>query len=124
LFDAGAAVDTRDNRGETPLHWAIQGGHKQIVEWLLDHGADIHARDIEGHTPLHTAVIRFGGSGIDKKALVELLLRRGANLTATYLQFSPMGLFEISPKFITTFVVKDNSVLEVLARYEKQQKKV
>src|SRR2546428_711052 len=44
-----------DNRGWTPLHWAAERGHSQLVELLLANKADINARTNRGDTPLHLA---------------------------------------------------------------------
>ncbi|CAB1334010.1 unnamed protein product [Coregonus sp. 'balchen'] len=43
--------------GLTPLHLAVQGGHKELARMLLDAGADINAMDIKsGRSPLIHAV--------------------------------------------------------------------
>src|SRR5215218_8474034 len=39
LVAAGAAVDTTDRRGFTPLMWAAAGGQTEMVRVLLDAGA-------------------------------------------------------------------------------------
>ncbi|MCJ1331727.1 hypothetical protein MMC10_008419 [Thelotrema lepadinum] len=40
LVAYGAAIDTRDGIGRTPLGWAVAKGHSHIVKLLLDAGAD------------------------------------------------------------------------------------
>ena len=55
LLDANAAVNCRDQYGETPLHRAAWEGHAQIVEALLRRGADPSATTDYGKTPLHRA---------------------------------------------------------------------
>jgi FOG: Ankyrin repeat len=50
-LDAGADIDARNKKGETPLHVAIIGRNKAIVQLLLDRGADKDARDKSGLTP-------------------------------------------------------------------------
>ncbi|XP_014057067.1 B-cell lymphoma 3 protein homolog isoform X1 [Salmo salar] len=51
-------LEVRNYEGLTPLHLAVQGGHKELVRMLLDAGADINAmQDIKsGHSPLIHAV--------------------------------------------------------------------
>jgi ankyrin repeat protein len=68
-------VNVRDGEGGTPLHLAVQGGHAELAELLLDRGADISAADASGYTPLHHAA--YAGDA----ALVGLLLARGADVT-------------------------------------------
>lgn len=48
---------------QTPLHSAVEGGHVNVVEYLLDAGADINARRHSWEkTPLHLAVERLDES--------------------------------------------------------------
>ena len=39
LISDGADVNTKDNKGRTPLRWAKNSGHTEIVELLRKHGA-------------------------------------------------------------------------------------
>lgn len=41
----------------TPLHWAVEKGHKSIVRLLLKHNADVNVITKFGRTPLALAVI-------------------------------------------------------------------
>ena len=86
LIASGAAVDVRDNDGQTPLHhlgWIgfdekpEDDGPRYVAEVLLAHGANIGAKDKSGSTPLHTAAR-------DPFWLktVEVLLAHGANAKA------------------------------------------
>ena len=83
-----ASIDPRDVPADVPtrlefeekyewtaLHWAVRRGQVENVRNLINR-EDIEARDFQGRTPLHIAVL----SGHD--ALVELLLRNGANVNA------------------------------------------
>ena len=69
LVDAGAEVNVRDSRGETPLHSIFRryaafdyacGCDAEVAERkikiLLDAGTDVNARDENGNTPLHLMV--------------------------------------------------------------------
>ena len=48
-------VDPKDDKGWTPLFYAIQDAQAPAVELLLRHGASARHRDAEGSTPLHYA---------------------------------------------------------------------
>lgn len=61
-------------RTRTPLHWAAQHGHTEVVRTLIDNGTDVNARDVFGRTPLHLAV--------SHPEIIALLLEAGANVNA------------------------------------------
>ncbi|CAB0043949.1 unnamed protein product [Trichogramma brassicae] len=43
-------------RRESPLHLALKGNQKQVIELLLRRGADANSADEEGSTPLHRLI--------------------------------------------------------------------
>ncbi|CAK1599333.1 unnamed protein product [Parnassius mnemosyne] len=53
LDDGHALVDARDVGGWTPLVWAAENSHSDVVRILLDHGADAVALDKEGNAAVH-----------------------------------------------------------------------
>ncbi len=53
LLERGAVIDARNNRGFTPLIFAVGSGEIQVARLLLERGADVNARDKEGRTPSH-----------------------------------------------------------------------
>jgi ankyrin repeat protein len=55
LVDAGAAIDARDARGRTALHYAAATGYTDVAKMLAAHGADLNAADEDGVTPLGAA---------------------------------------------------------------------
>jgi ankyrin repeat protein len=77
LLDPDSAlVGSRDADGWTPLHHAVNGGHLELAELLLDRGADVGARDAEERIPLHLA------SYMGNTDVVRLLLDRDSDVTA------------------------------------------
>eukprot|EP01063_Lacrimia_lanifica_P028848 TRINITY_DN4292_c0_g1_i1.p1 TRINITY_DN4292_c0_g1~~TRINITY_DN4292_c0_g1_i1.p1 ORF type:complete len:429 (+),score=111.57 TRINITY_DN4292_c0_g1_i1:64-1350(+) len=74
LIEAGAAVDARDKKEETPLHWAVH--HEQVVQLLLDHASSLDPADGTRCTPLHWAA-RAG-----ETAVVRRLVAAGADVEA------------------------------------------
>ncbi|RYP70200.1 hypothetical protein DL771_005587 [Monosporascus sp. 5C6A] len=61
-------------KGQTPLSWAAEKGHKEIVQLLLDKGAEIDAKDSNSRTPLSWAAEK------GHKEIVQLLLDKGAEI--------------------------------------------
>lgn len=71
-----AAVDALDERGDAPLHFAVDNRYVPLIRWLLDHGASVNVRDRTGRTPLDRAVL--SGPASDR-SMLRLLLERGAD---------------------------------------------
>lgn len=57
----GVDVDTLDNDGRTPLHWAAYKGYADTIRLLLVLDARYTLQDKEGCTPLHWAAIKGNG---------------------------------------------------------------
>jgi ankyrin repeat protein len=71
-LNRGAAVNAKDADGLTPLLFAFDGGHKDIVELLIAKGADVNAQTADGFTPLQKAVENH------HMDVAELLKKHGA----------------------------------------------
>ena len=66
-------LNSKDNRGWSPLHWAALYGHTDIARFFIDKGAEVNAKDKNGCTPLHWAA-KKGHADI-----VRILLNAGAD---------------------------------------------
>ena len=71
-----AEVNAKDEKGNTPLHYAVFGD-AQDVELLIARGADVNAKGRNGWTPLHNAARK----NVRREA-AELLIARGADVNA------------------------------------------
>jgi ankyrin repeat protein len=76
-LDMGAAVDSRNRIGDTPLISACKKGQAPLARLLIEHGANVSQADVQGVTPLMAAA--FGGS----QEIVTLLLAHHADLAST-----------------------------------------
>ncbi|KAF2141297.1 uncharacterized protein K452DRAFT_229032, partial [Aplosporella prunicola CBS 121167] len=56
LLNRGASLQSKDEFGETPLHYAAENGEYKIVELLVRAGADITTKDDEGRIPVDNAL--------------------------------------------------------------------
>ena len=55
LGPSNGDTNPRDQRGETPLHWAAWNGHFHVCKLILDNTGDKNPEDNIGWTPLHAA---------------------------------------------------------------------
>ncbi|RYP18847.1 hypothetical protein DL767_009749 [Monosporascus sp. MG133] len=78
LLGTGARINSKDEIGKTPLHWASENGHDTVVKQLLQGGADANAKDKAGWTPLHLA------SRNGRDTVVKQLLEGGADANAKH----------------------------------------
>ena len=72
---AGTDVNANDG-GWTPLWYAADEGHKEIVELLIAKGADVNAKNKGDVTPL------YGAARSGRKEVAELLIAKGADVNA------------------------------------------
>ena len=75
--EAGESIDTKDNRGQTPMHYLAQSGFSDGIKSLANCGADINLSDDYGLSPYLWAII----AGQPKAT--SLLLSLGVNVYDT-----------------------------------------
>ncbi|KAJ0068009.1 hypothetical protein NL108_014945, partial [Boleophthalmus pectinirostris] len=76
LSRASKYINCQDDGGWTPITWAIEYKHKEIVNLLLSRGSDVNIRDKEENVCLHWAAL----SGCDD--IAQALLDARCDLTA------------------------------------------
>lgn len=74
LLQKGASVDSKDELGRSPIHFAAAKGHSDVVRVLLSNGADPDLKENHGRTALWQAAFK------GHRDVVSLLLREGADL--------------------------------------------
>ena len=78
---ARGGINSRNERGDTPLHQAVTLGN---LTWglrrLISLGADVNARNNHGDTVLFLALASFGHSETQRLDAVRILIDAGANV--------------------------------------------
>ena len=74
LSEDPGLVNAPGGNGKAPLHWAAQGGHVEIVEFLIERGAVVDSQNVADETPLHYA------AALGHNEVVKLLIEKGASL--------------------------------------------
>lgn len=64
---------TLDTPHFSPLHWAAQENHQEIIDYLIRHGLDVNTVDEMGRTPL------FACLSNEATDAMQVLLKNGAN---------------------------------------------
>ena len=65
---AGTDVNTQDDSGWTPLHWAASKVHNKVAKLLIEEGADVNVVNKDGLAPLDYAENQIFGVLIDNGA--------------------------------------------------------
>jgi ankyrin repeat protein/L-ascorbate metabolism protein UlaG (beta-lactamase superfamily) len=93
-----ALLKSKTEDGRTPLHVAVMGGHKELMEYLIQEGANIDALDKDGRTPLLNAIMfkkqELAHILVEKGANVKIKCKEGANAIIYALFFGPEDLIE------------------------------
>ncbi|CAJ1974422.1 unnamed protein product [Sphenostylis stenocarpa] len=75
-IENGVSVNLKDSEGRTPLHWAVDRGHRNVTELLVGKNADVNAKDNDGQTALHYAVT------CDREGIAEYLVKHNADINS------------------------------------------
>ena len=90
----------------TPLHIAVQHGHRQMCALLLSFGADVNAKDKQGNTPLHYCTNKLILRLLLKFDCDPLLVNRKLQLTSAYYkEVTPAE--EVDPDLYGEFLRKE-----------------
>ncbi|CAI9620896.1 unnamed protein product, partial [Staurois parvus] len=45
LRTQGASWENQDKSGCTAMHWAVDGGHVKLIQWMINDGCEVDTRD-------------------------------------------------------------------------------
>ncbi|XP_062700494.1 uncharacterized protein LOC134284930 [Aedes albopictus] len=113
LLENGADINIRNAKSNsvTPLHFACQNGHKEVVEILIRRNANIDALDKNNVTSLHLACLN------GHKEVVEILVHEKANIDAlAEMKFTPLHLACCNGhKEVVEILVRESANIDALA---------
>ncbi len=106
-------INSKDQDGRTPLHWACRGKNHEIVVYLLEKGADVNALDKDQVAPLHSLAVR----NLTKTA--DLLINHGADVNILdYEKHTPLhyaAMYNMTN--VASLLIKNGAKLELMDDY-------
>lgn len=107
IEEKGADVHSSDNFS---IRWAANGGHADMIRFLLEKGADVHARDDE-------ALIRAVARG--KLPAIEVLMKAGAKPNAQENKALLIAHKNKDIRIIETLLSSPENMLEIVTKLKK-----
>ena len=89
-------INIGNNKGRTPLHFAVENNDIKTINFLLSKGANIEAEDNQGWTPLYLASFTY------KKEAYQFLAYKGANRNVKPKDPIPFSSFEEQAAIVRT----------------------
>jgi ankyrin repeat protein len=74
LIENGADIEAKDDKGWSPLLFAVQSYLPEMVKLLIGRGVDVNSHNDFGNTPLHEALTSSQGKG----EIISELIKAGA----------------------------------------------
>ena len=103
-------IQSIDEVGSTPLHWACYTGSEISVMYLLSWGANVNVKDQEGLTPLHLAVMS------ERTRIIKKLLQKGADKSLKDLRGrTPFDLASVKNKIPIMDMLKERTNWQLCA---------
>lgn len=100
-------TNIQDNRGFSPLHYAILHNSINAAKWLLTHNANPNSRDSTGRTPLHWAALR------NLNEIAQILINNAADTTLKdYLGMTPADCAMVASATQTATILPQSSTAQ------------
>ena len=99
IIAQGVDVNSKDENGNTLLHFAVLKENYELLNLLIQNNADLNMKNKEGEAPLNLAIgLRYRG-GIYSPEIAKLLINNGADINVK----NPIGNLSL-----LHFAVKEN----------------
>ena len=82
LVEEGADVNMKGREGRTPMRWAVDAGHKEIVELLIRNGANVNVPDDYGAMLLYITGTKPKAETAKYLEIAGILIVNGADVNA------------------------------------------
>ena len=106
FMHAGAAVNAKDHKMQTPLHVAAMKGMLRVMKFLLEKKADVMAKDLDGNTPVDIVLTQSEHVDIENdssvKRRLEDLMTSGSNISDDEVR---ERIWELSPSRYTARLI-------------------
>jgi hypothetical protein len=91
LLAKGVDLAAQSGDGQTGLHWAVIGGHRETVKLLLRHNAPLEVKNMYGGTVVDQALwsAAHGGDADVYIAILEALVDAGAKIPERHVPVNP-----------------------------------
>jgi ankyrin repeat protein len=118
LIDNSASIEAEDGSGQTPLYWAVTGGHESVVKLLIENGARFETEEIHSNTtPLLVA------AGYGDTAVMKILIENGADIDvkAEYSDQTPLlSAAKVGHEAAVKLLVEKGAYIEAKDRFTGQ----
>ena len=108
-------LNSKDQLGRTPLHWATRGVHLEIIKYLVSKGAEINCKDNMNVIPLHSIAVR----GHTEAA--KFLILHGADINAIDKTNNTSLSYALSRNFkeIVSILIENKVKIPTIGQYSK-----
>ncbi|CAF3624587.1 unnamed protein product [Fusarium graminearum] len=112
FIDAGCDINSRDDFGDSPLHFTIYSSIASNVKFLIERGANIDQTNNLAHTALWEAISR------GKVRHVQMLLDNGASLDVISVDHNPETLVSMALR------LANKKIIDLIRRHQAKPRSV
>jgi hypothetical protein len=118
----GLVIKIWESGGRTPLYWAADNGHFEVVKLLVERGADVNLGDEFAETPLHRAVdnehVQIAGFLLENGAYVNAICNISYKFTKEI-----VGWYKYTPNYFVVNPLAYVTGRRLISKTEYNKKK-